>query len=221
MGSLKTELISDKGIAYLDLPWVSTTDPAICTKIADSIQGVIASLDEKGINKWIIDLRNNRGGNCWPMLAGIGPLLGEGICGYFITEVEKVPISYKNGAAMHGRYKRCQVSQKPYKTKHEKNWVIVLTGPKTSSSGEIIALAFKGKEQAFLEGQPTAGLTTANSTYKLSDNSMLVLTVCQEADRNGNIYEGKIIPDELISSANDNNVNDAAKSAAIMYLHIQ
>jgi carboxyl-terminal processing protease len=208
MGPLKTELYADKGIAYLDIPWVSTTDAAICTKIADSIQQLISSLDVKGINKWIIDLRNNKGGNCWPMLAGIGPLLGEGVCGYFLTESEKVPIS-------------CQVSQKPYKMKNEKNWIVVLTGPKTSSSGEILALAFKGKEHTSLYGQPTAGFTTANSTYTLTDNSMLVLTVCQEADRNGKIYEGKILPDELISAEGDTNTNDAAKSAAIMFLHIQ
>ena len=31
----------------------------------------------------MIDLRPNTGDNCWPMLAGIGPLLGEGVCGYF------------------------------------------------------------------------------------------------------------------------------------------
>jgi hypothetical protein len=221
MGTLKSELLQDKGIAYLHLPWVGTTDPSTCTKIADSIQSLIAGLDEKGINKWIIDLRNNKGGNCWPMLAGIGPLLGEGICGYFVTEAEKVPISYNNGAAMHGKYIRCQVSQKPYKTKHDKNWIVVLTGPKTSSSGEIIALAFKGKEQAYLYGEPTAGFTTANTTYKLSDHSMLVLTICQEADRNGKIYEGKIVPDEMISSEADNIYDDAAKSAAIMFLHIQ
>src|SRR5215831_11300683 len=82
VGEIKGEMI-DGGIGYITVPWIRTTDPDICTKLADSLQQVIATLDRHGISKWIIDLRSNSGGNCWPMLAGIGPLLGEGICGYF------------------------------------------------------------------------------------------------------------------------------------------
>jgi hypothetical protein len=42
-----------------------------------------------------------------------------------------------------------------------------------------------------------------------------------EADRNGKIYEGKLYPDEMINSSALNNHDDPAKSAAIMWLHIQ
>lgn len=221
VGEIKSELLADKGIAYLSVPWVSTNDADLCTRIADSIQHVIAGLDRTGISKWIIDLRNNKGGNCWPMLAGIGPLLGNGICGYFISPKEKIPISYNNGAAMQGKYTRCRVSSGGYQTRIEKKMIVVLTGPKTSSSGEIVAIAFKGLDQVFHYGEPTAGFTTGNATYALPGNSMLILTVCTEADRNGKVYDGKIIPDELISSQADNGLDDAAKSAAIMWLHIQ
>ncbi len=220
VGEIKTELFSDRGIAYLTVPWVSTTDSAICTKIADSLQNLIASLDGNGISKWIIDLRRNFGGNCWPMLAGIGPLLGEGVCGYFITGNEKVPITYRNGAAMQGRFVRCRVSGASYKTKRSNINIIILTGSKTSSSGEIVALAFKGKKDVLQYGEPTAGLTTANSSYTLSDKSMLVLTVGMEADRNGKIYEGAILPDEMISPDPNNPYEDRVKSAAMMWLDI-
>lgn len=218
MGELKRNTYEEKGIAYLSLPWVNTNDSAICTRVADSIQGVIASLDQKNVNKWIIDLRNNRGGNCWPMIAGMGPLIGEGVLGYFVSGNEKVPISYREGAAMHGRYTRCRVSKTPYKLSSAKKWIIVLTGPSTSSSGEIMALAFKGREQTYIYGQPTAGLTTANTTYNLSDNSMLVLTVCREADRNGKLIEGSIVPDQLFPPAAES--TDPALDAAIMWLDI-
>lgn len=221
VGEIKGELLADKGIAYLTLPWISTSNAALCTRIADSLQQLIARLDQQGISKWIIDLRKNTGGNCWPMLAGIGPLLGNGICGYFVSAMEKIPISYYNGAAMQGRNVRCRVSSNAYQTKSGKKHIVVLTGPRTSSAGEIVALAFKGKEQTYLYGEPTAGFTTANATYTMSDNSLLVLTVCQEADRNGKIYEGKIIPDEIISSQAINELDDPIKSAAIMWLHIQ
>ena len=105
--------------------------------------------------------------------------------------------------------------------KPDKKSIIVLTGRRTVSSGEIIALAFKAREQVYFYGEPTAGYTTANATYTLSDNSMLVLTVCMEADRTGKICEGRIIPDEVFMAASGGSGNDAAMSAAVMWLASQ
>ncbi|MEO5684359.1 MAG: S41 family peptidase [Chitinophagaceae bacterium] len=220
VGDIKGEILDD-GIAYLTVPWVSTTDSVVCTLIADSLQQLIARLDEQGPRGWIIDLRQNTGGNCWPMLAGIGPLLGNGVCGYFVSAREKIPIIYNDGIALQGKHTRCRTSKTGYKTKAEKKSIIVLTGRRTVSSGEIIALAFKGREQVYFYGEPTAGYTTANATYGLSDNSMLVLTVCMEADRTGKICEGKIIPDETVNAATHPGTADPAKSAAVMWLTSQ
>ncbi|MEP6746575.1 MAG: S41 family peptidase [Bacteroidota bacterium] len=221
VGDIKGELLDD-GVAYITVPWVSTTDSAICTLIADSLQQLISTLDTDGTNGWIIDLRKNTGGNCWPMLAGIGPLLGDGVCGYFVSAREKISISYKDGAASQGKYVRCRVSNSNgYKMKTSNKPIIVLTGRRTVSSGEIVALAFKGKKQVYLYGEPTAGYTTANATYTLSDNSMLVLTVCMEADRNGKICEGRIMPDETIATENYPGSKDSAKSAAMMWISAQ
>jgi carboxyl-terminal processing protease len=220
VGELRGELLNDRSIAYLNIPWISTSDDVICRRIADSIQGLIETLDKKGAEKWIVDLRQNSGGNCWPMLAGLGPLLGDGICGYFVTDDTKLPIIYREGAAMQGSKVRCKVSR-PYNMNTDKKWIIVLTGPKTSSSGEIVAIAFKGKEHTLLYGQPTAGFTTANASYPLSDKSLLVLSVCMEADRTGKIYEGKIQPDEVIHPDLSNPGEDAAKAAAVRWLQMQ
>ncbi len=217
VGDIKAEILED-GIAYLTVPWVSTTDAVICTMIADSIQQLIAGLDQKNPRGWIIDLRKNTGGNCWPMLAGIGPLLGDGTCGYFVSAREKIPIIYSNGAAFQGKYIRCSTGKPGYKLKDTKHPIIVLTGNRTVSSGEIVALAFKGKEQVAFYGEPTAGYTTANATYTLSDNSMLVLSVCQEADRTGKICEGRIMPDETITMVTHPGSIDPAKCAASIRL---
>ncbi len=213
VGRISGEWLEDS-TAYITIPWVSTTDEEICSMIADSIQQMIALLDTRPINQWIVDLRNNSGGNCWPMIAGAGPLLGEGICGYFIRNNEKVPISYKKGVASQGKSPRCSVSN-PYTLRSSKNKIIVLTNNSTSSSGEIITLAFKGKPDVFFYGEPTAGYTTANATYTLSDNSMLILTVCQEADRTGKVYNGRIFPDVTVVSST---TSDTIRDAAILWL---
>jgi len=218
VGEIRGEWLHDS-IAYLTVPWVSTTDSFICMRIADSLQEVIARLDSKGVSKWIIDLRKNAGGNCWPMLAGIGPLLGDGIYGYFVNGTERIPISYRDGAACQGKHTLCRVSKNGYRTQKDQKSIVVLTGRRTVSAGEIVALAFKGREQAYLLGEPTAGLTTANATYSLSDHSMLVLTVCREADYMGRICEGKILPDKIITPPTMGPIDDdPVKAAAIEWL---
>ncbi len=219
VGEIRGEWLQDS-IGYLTVPWVSTTDSLVCERIADSLQNVIARLDSRGISRWIIDLRQNSGGNCWPMLTGIGPLLGDGVCGYFVANGASVPIGYRDGSAFQGRHTRCQVSSKGYRTKRDQRSIVVLTGRRTVSAGEIVALAFKGQAQTRLIGEPTAGFTTANATYSLADNSMLVLTVCQEADHTGRICQGSIQPDKLISAIATTQAAgaDAAKDAAVSWL---
>lgn len=206
----------DNSVAYLNIPWIATTNETICRNYADSLQSRIRSYDESGVKNWILDLRNNTGGNCWPMLAGIAPLLGNGTYGYFISSSESIPIHYKNGTVFQGRNSRCKVTN-PYTLSSGTKNIIVLTGNKTSSAGEIVALSFKGLVNTYLYGEPTAGLTTANATYSLSNGSMLVLTVCKEADRNGKIIEGKIQPDVLIPASRRGNYDEVLASA-LMFL---
>ena len=162
VGEIRGEWVQDS-IAYLTVPWVSSTDSLVCERVADSLQALIARLDERGISRWIIDLRMNSGGNCWPMLTGIGPLLGEGVCGYFVAAGERIPIAYHDGSAFQGRHILCRVSTKGYHTQKDHKSIVVLTGKRTVSAGEIVALAFKGRAQTCLIGEPTAGLTKSPS----------------------------------------------------------
>jgi carboxyl-terminal processing protease len=217
VGEIKGEWLEDS-IGYITVPWVSTTDSFVCLQVADSLQDLIARLDSRGISKWIIDLRKNSGGNCWPMLTGIGPLLGDGVCGYFVAPGARIPIAYYGGSAYQGKHILCQVSNKGYHTHRDHKSIVVLTGRHTVSAGEIVALAFKGRAQTCIIGQPTAGLTTANATYTLSDRSMLVLSVCQEADYTGRICEGSIQPDMVIDAGPQTPGADLARTAAVQWL---
>jgi carboxyl-terminal processing protease len=219
VGEIKGEWLQDS-IAYLTIPWVSTTDSLVCLRIADSLQSVIARLDSRNISRWIIDLRKNSGGNCWPMLAGIGPLLGDGVYGYFVSGDTRIPITYRDGSAFQGKHVLCRVSNRGYRTQSDRKSIVVLTSRKTVSAGEIVALAFKGRAQVCLIGEPTAGLTTANATYSLSDRSLLVLTVCREADHMGRICEGSIQPDKLVAVERPVS-GDPVREAALAWLQGQ
>ena len=65
---------------------------AAATGYANEVQGAIVSADRDDLIGWIVDLRGNGGGNMWPMVAAVGPVLGEGVVGYFFdpTGVENV-----------------------------------------------------------------------------------------------------------------------------------
>ncbi len=57
---------------------------AAADQYAESVQQAIRAADKPGLVGWIVDLREDRGGNMWPMIAGLGPILGQGIIGWII-----------------------------------------------------------------------------------------------------------------------------------------
>src|SRR5690606_7860352 len=71
----------DGGVGYVLLPGVvgqsEGEGPSFSRQILDAMAG-IASAASRG---WIVDLRGNSGGNMWPMLAALQPLLGDGPIG--------------------------------------------------------------------------------------------------------------------------------------------
>jgi len=185
-------------IGYVLLPSFNSGSPRKMQLFADTLQRTIESLDKNKISGWIIDLRNNGGGNCWPMLAGIGPLLGEGTCGYFARRNGLGPTwKYINGIIYEGDEALVRVLD-PYHLKKEFTRVAVLTGPMTASSGEVVVVSLIGRPNTKSFGEPTCGLSTGNQDFKLSDGSMLFLTTSVYADRNKHSYGGKIVPDEIV-----------------------
>lgn len=139
-------------------------------------------------DRWIVDLRSNTGGDTWPMLGGVQPLLGTGTIGSFVsppkpasvvrttpTELTedgqvqiRIPVAAEQGA-----------SADP---------VVVLTGPITGSSGEFVTVVFRGRPCTTSMGAATGGKPTGNTEYRLSDGATLLLTEYLEADRTGRVY---------------------------------
>ena len=185
----------DEEYAYLWMPYLGSGDSVTQVRFADQLHALIDSLDRTGLRGWVLDLRDNQGGNCWPMLAGIGPILGEGICGYFQEGENWQSWSYRSGASYLLEKKLTEVSGKPYKPYRENPPVAVLTGPRTSSSGEIVAVAFKNRPGSKLFGQHSGGYTTGNQNHTLSDGSMLFLAQSVYADRDRTIYSHGVAPD--------------------------
>ena len=78
--------------------------------------------------------------------------------------------------------------------------VAVLTDALVASSGEAVAVSFRGRPNTRSFGGATCGLSTANSGFRLSDGATLQLTTALMADRNRAAYGVPIVPDETVSS---------------------
>ena len=182
-----------------------STDASIA--FANQIQSEIKRQDHSGLIGWIVDLRNNGGGNMWPMLAGIGPILGEGIAGYFIDpDGREISWGFQNGASVSNGYPVVQLSDS-YHLLVPKPKVAVLLNQHIASSGEAIAVSFIGRENTKSFGSATYGLSTSNQSFTLSDKARLYLTTAYFADRNKKKYGARVQPD--MTSSKETVIDDA------------
>lgn len=183
----------DGRVGYLAVPAYSGLDTASMALWAGDLQRRVSDLARHGVCGWVVDLRGNTGGNMWPMLAGVGPLLGADTVGYFVSAEGKVPWGYHGGQAWVGD--QTSVSLADPVTLDSIEPVAVLTDGRTASSGEAVAIAFRGGSRSRSFGAPTMGLSTGNASYSLPLGAMLFLTTVVDADRTGHTYGGALIPD--------------------------
>ncbi len=183
------------GVGYVRVGRFSGT-AAEATAFANGLQQTIAAADRGALDGWIVDVRGNTGGNMWPMIAGVGPVLGEGRVGYFIDPVGvEIPFDYRDGASWEGGSLAQRVDA-PYRLRRQWPRVAVLFDGATASSGEAVVIAFQRRPDTRSFGAVSCGLSTANEGYTLSDGATLLLTVAVMADRTKFQYGSAIVPDE-------------------------
>ncbi len=182
---------------YVSVPAFSGAGDA-ADALATTYHRIIEGVDTLGVCGWIVDLRGNAGGNMWPMVAGLGPILGEGVLGYFV-DPDSVVRTWRyadGGAALDGAV--LAKADDPYAPVAPEPPVAVLADQWTASSGEAAFIAFKGRPESFSSGVRTYGVSTANQGFPLSDGAVLVLSVSTMADRTGRLYGGSVPVDEQI-----------------------
>jgi carboxyl-terminal processing protease len=147
---------------------------------------------------WILDLRTNTGGNMWPMLGGLAPLLDLGPVGGFTYPDGTVELWENDGSALlWDDVVMADNLAQPGSPRRVKP-IAVLISAHTASSGEAVAVAFHGQDGVLFFGQPTRGLTTSNEPIELSDGAIIVLTMSNFTDRHANQYgqDISVEPDE-------------------------
>ena len=118
-----------------------SSNSAAAISFAQEIQDQIRNEDQLDIIGWIVDLRSNGGGNMWPMIAGIGPILGEGTAGYFIDpDNNQTSWGFLNGSSVVNGNTVTQLSNS-YELIVPNPKVAVLLNNGIASSGEVMASA--------------------------------------------------------------------------------
>jgi len=183
-------------IGYIKVPEMMSFNAQVNNAFRDTIQQLIRTLDTQNyVIGWIVDLRHNTGGNMWPMLAGLNPLIKDGVAGYWVSPIGRKDKWFSSGRGMMG-------TGEFYKIKKLSSPIAVLIDSFTASSGEMTAISFLSLPNVKTFGQPSAGYTTANSTYPLLNGNILQLATSYAADRKGKVYKDKIIPDVLTDTTN-------------------
>ncbi len=178
----------DDRLGYVDVPGVVGDGGSFDQDAVSAIRATDATVR----CGWVVDLRRNVGGNMWPMLHALRPILGEATPGYFVSSTSREEFSYKYGRGP-GMASPVYTLQRPEPP------VAVLTSRLTVSSGEAITISFRGRPASRSFGEATAGLPTSNQSFPLVDDAVLVVMVSREADRTGRIYDGRIPPDEEVA----------------------
>lgn len=158
---------SEDGIKYANM---------VLNAIPNTLQGVI------------IDLRGNRGGNMYPMIAAVHRFLPDDIILQLRTRHNnmKINVAYVMKVAGVGQ-------QTPIDCP-----VALLTDEWTGSSGEAVLLCFRGLTNARTFGAPTAGYASCNQPFNLPGGSKLVLTTGEDVARTGEVFcDDPIEPDML------------------------
>ncbi len=213
------------GFGYIVLPGFQSPgfNDALATGYAERVQELIRTLDGPSRCGWVVDLRPNWGGNMWPMVAGIGPVLGEGLVGGWINvEGERSRWFYRDGVAgielPSGSTVIMMEVGSPYQVVNREPPVAVLTAGDTASSGEAVTIAFRARPRTRSFGSATYGNSTGNAAFHLSDGARIFLTVSIMVDRDGTPYGGVIAPDEVVTGESSDPASDPVVSRAISWL---
>jgi len=209
--------LQDGRVAYLQLPAILAS-PQVEEAYAIDLQRLIVEFDASNPCGWVVDLRQTNGGSMWALLAGLGPVIGEGLVGSFIyPDGTQRYLYYAMGRSLLDDEVQVGIENHiSYQLPQNVPLAAILMGPDTINSGESLVVAFRGRGNARTFGQPTAGLLSGTQTFVLTDGSWILLATALVSDRQGNIYISPIQPDEYVSP--DTSPTDLALQSAVDWL---
>lgn len=135
------------GVGYLHLPQLTApSESALGRQYSTTAQQFIREADAQATCGWIVDLRQNGGGDMWPMLAGVGPILGPGQAGSFVDAAgQRQPWRYQDSKALLDGTVMAAVVGSASVLKRLLPPVAILMDRATASAAEAVVVAFEGR----------------------------------------------------------------------------
>lgn len=178
----------DGQVAIATAPAISRHDDG--QRYADTLGAGLGAARDSGACGAIVDLRGNTGGNMYPMLAGVSPLLPDGPAFFFQFAAGDMAVEIA-GNSVSGAGMTLSDSAGKWDAP-----VAVLVDDHTGSSGEAAMLAFRGLDRSRSFGSPTAGYASSNGVFDFPDGSALVITQAWDKARTGEVFgEDPVAPD--------------------------
>ena len=178
----------DNNIGYLNIQKFSRP-------LTSQVETALNELEEAGIKKLIIDLRNNSGG-------------------YLDSAETTASLFLKKGKLIYSLENKDKKEDYYDKTDTSREYpIVILINEKSASSAEILAAALKDSYGAILVGEKSYGKGKVQQTIDLEDGSMAKYTSARWLRPNGDcIDETGLIPDYIVSLTyeRDENGNEIA-----------
>lgn len=151
----------------------------------DAFEEAAEYFGEKGVQKIILDLRNNLGGY---LTAAVG------VASYFVPDGSLlVTAEYKEDKAEY------YSEETDFKFK-----AVVLVNGYSASASELVASAIRDYKAGFLVGRRTYGKGTVQNTFKIVGGHCLWLTVAEYyTPSHTEIHEVGLLPDYNVSNSED------------------
>jgi len=227
--SLDGELLGGR-YGYVRVPTFAPTSRSyqLASAFADTLQGLVRAVDGGAPCGWVVDLRHSLGDSVWPMLTGIGPILGAGSSLGSFLDAKGTILTWWYDAGASGLTNEfgvsgeaMKVSSAPYALRAQNPPVAVLTDSLTAAGEEGLVVAFRGRPSTRTFGAATYGVPTATTSIRLIDGATLTLTRWLYRDRNGRPYDAPIAPDEPVAQSGAPATDDATVTAATAWLATQ
>ena len=123
----------------------------------------VRALKEKGVDSWIINLRNNGGGYTQTALDLLGYIIGE-----------KNAVVLKDRSILSVVY---NATKQAYTLDTSEQPIVLLTNGYTGSSSEIVTAAMKDHNKATIIGETTYGSGRVKALMPLSNGDYLKMTI--------------------------------------------
>ncbi len=194
------------GLVKVIVPRFASTDEAGRRYVESLWLHQEAAIDETtcGI---VVDLSSNSGGNMYPMLQGLGPLLGEGPLLGFIDAAGnelQVTMNDRYQLAENGITNTVYTPERPVPDLGERSLAIaVVIGPMTASAGEATAIGLLAADfPVRLFGETTSGFATSGDGFPLMDGAMVLLSGHWTTTVDGQTFPQGIAPDVEVDGWN-------------------